>query len=71
MPKCSYTVRKFGRREFCSVRIHIVQKGDTLDKIAEKYDVPVQELRRANPGFSKTDVIERGKRLKSRSRCLE
>ncbi|WNB93283.1 LysM domain-containing protein [Bacillus sp. NEB1478] len=46
------------------MRIHIVQKGDTLDKIAQKYNVPVMELRKANPGFSTSDVIERGEKIK-------
>lgn len=44
------------------MRIHIVQKGDTLEKIADKYNVSAEDLRRANFGIS--GALERGAKVK-------
>ncbi|WP_164988827.1 LysM peptidoglycan-binding domain-containing protein, partial [Fictibacillus sp. S7] len=46
------------------MRIHIVQKGDTLEKIADKYNIPLEELRRVNAGTSYGGVLERGSKVK-------
>ncbi|UZJ80444.1 LysM peptidoglycan-binding domain-containing protein [Fictibacillus sp. KU28468] len=45
------------------MRIHIVQKGDTLEKIADKYNVTSEELRRVNFGLS-SGALERGSKVK-------
>jgi stage VI sporulation protein D len=42
--------------EFTKVKICIVQQGDSLDKIAERYDVTVQQLLRANQLESPEDI---------------
>ncbi|MED0654634.1 stage VI sporulation protein D [Anoxybacillus geothermalis] len=44
--------------EFTQVKICIVQQGDSLDKIAERYDVTVSQLLRANDLESPDDVHE-------------
>ncbi|MGG1575308.1 LysM peptidoglycan-binding domain-containing protein, partial [Fictibacillus sp. NRS-1165] len=45
------------------MRIHIVQKGDTLEKIADKYHVSSEDLKRANFGLSSGN-LERGAKVK-------
>ncbi|MFC0297011.1 stage VI sporulation protein D [Geobacillus jurassicus] len=49
---------KSGAEEFTKVKICIVQQGDSLDKIAERYDVTVSQLLRANDLESPDDVHE-------------
>lgn len=44
--------------DFSRVKICIVQQGDSLDKIAERYDVTVQHLLRANHLDYGTDIHE-------------
>ncbi|AGT32978.1 stage VI sporulation protein D [Geobacillus genomosp. 3] len=44
--------------EFTKVKICIVQQGDSLDKIAERYDVTISQLLRANDLESPDDVHE-------------
>jgi stage VI sporulation protein D len=44
--------------EFTKVKICIVQQGDSLDKIAERYDVTVQQLLRVNQLESAEDIHE-------------
>ncbi len=44
--------------EFTKVKICIVQQGDSLDKIAERYEVTVSQLLRANDLESPDDVHE-------------
>ncbi|NNV05539.1 stage VI sporulation protein D [Geobacillus sp. C56-T2] len=44
--------------EFTTVKICIVQQGDSLDKIAERYEVTVSQLLRANDLESPDDVHE-------------
>lgn len=44
--------------EFTTVKICIVQQGDSLDKIAERYDVTISQLLRANDLESPDDVHE-------------
>jgi len=51
------------RREI-SVRIHIVQKGDTLWKIAKKYGVNFEELKKMNTQLSNPDMIMPGMKIK-------
>lgn len=45
------------------MRIHIVQKGDTLEKIANKYNVSVEEIKNVNIGIG-TGELERGSKVK-------
>jgi stage VI sporulation protein D len=44
--------------EFTKVKICIVQQGDSLDKIAERYDLTVQQLLRVNELESAEDIHE-------------
>jgi stage VI sporulation protein D len=44
--------------EFTKVKICIVQQGDSLDKIAERYDLTVQQLLRVNELESTEDIHE-------------
>jgi len=46
------------------VKIHIVQKGDTLWKIAKKYGVNFEELKSLNSQLSNTDMIMPGMKIK-------
>jgi len=45
-------------QEFSRVKICIVQQGDSLDKIAERYDISVQQLLRVNQLGQETDICE-------------
>ena len=45
-------------QEFSRVKICIVQQGDSLDKIAERYDITVQQLLRVNQLGQETDIYE-------------
>jgi morphogenetic protein associated with SpoVID len=51
------------RREI-RVKIHIVQKGDTLWKIAKKYGVNFEELKKMNSQLSNPDMIMPGMKVK-------
>jgi morphogenetic protein associated with SpoVID len=53
----------FHRREI-RVKIHIVQKGDTLWKIAKKYGVNFEELKKMNSQLSNPDMIMPGMKVK-------
>ena len=46
------------------VKIHIVQKGDTLWKIAKKYGVNFEELKQLNTQLSNPDMIMPGMKIK-------
>ena len=46
------------------VKIHIVQKGDTLWKIAKKYGVNFEELKKLNSQLSNPDMIMPGMKIK-------
>jgi morphogenetic protein associated with SpoVID len=46
------------------VKIHIVQKGDTLWKIAKKYGVNFEELKTMNAQLSNPDMIMPGMKIK-------
>jgi len=46
------------------VKIHIVQKGDTLWKIAKKYGVNFEELKTLNSQLSNTEMIMPGMKIK-------
>jgi morphogenetic protein associated with SpoVID len=46
------------------VKIHIVQKGDTLWKIAQKYGVDFEELKKMNAQLSNPDMIMPGMKIK-------
>ena len=47
-----------------SVKIHIVQKGDTLWKLAKKYGVSFDELKKINSQLSNPDLLMPGMKLK-------
>ena len=51
------------RRDY-SVKIHIVQKGDTLWKLAKKYGVSFDELKKLNSQLSNPDLLMPGMKLK-------
>ncbi|PFR25799.1 hypothetical protein COK19_14295, partial [Bacillus cereus] len=46
------------------MKIHIVQKGDTLWKIAKKYGVDFETLKKANTQLSNPDLIMPGMKIK-------
>ncbi|UAC47400.1 SafA/ExsA family spore coat assembly protein [Bacillus aquiflavi] len=46
------------------MKIHIVQKGDTLWKIAKKYGVNFEELKKVNSHLSNPDLIMPGMKIK-------
>ncbi|MBM7701385.1 SafA/ExsA family spore coat assembly protein [Metabacillus iocasae] len=46
------------------MKIHIVQKGDTLWKIAQKYGVNFEELKKMNSQLSNPDMIMPGMKIK-------
>jgi morphogenetic protein associated with SpoVID len=46
------------------LKIHIVQKGDTLWKIAKKYGVDFEELKKMNSQLSNPDMIMPGMKIK-------
>ncbi|WP_230203554.1 SafA/ExsA family spore coat assembly protein, partial [Bacillus massiliigorillae] len=46
------------------MKIHIVQKGDTLWKLAKKYGVPFEELKKLNSQLSNPDMIMPGMKIK-------
>ncbi|WJV27906.1 SafA/ExsA family spore coat assembly protein [Rossellomorea sp. AcN35-11] len=46
------------------MKIHIVQKGDTLWKIAKKYGVNFEELKQMNAQLSNPDMIMPGMKIK-------
>ena len=46
------------------MKIHIVQKGDTLWKLAKKYGVDFEELKKMNSQLSNPDMIMPGMKLK-------
>jgi morphogenetic protein associated with SpoVID len=46
------------------VKIHIVQKGDTLWKIAQKYGVDFEQLKKINGHLSNPDMIMPGMKIK-------
>ena len=46
------------------VKIHIVQKGDTLWKLAKKYGVDFEKLKAANTQLSNPDMIMPGMKIK-------
>src|SRR3954466_5416187 len=63
---CLSSHRLYGlmhRREI-RVKIHIVQKGDTLWKIAKKYGVNFEELKKMNSQLSNPDMIMPGMKVK-------
>ncbi|MFS0780777.1 SafA/ExsA family spore coat assembly protein [Bacillus sp. 1P06AnD] len=46
------------------MKIHIVQKGDTLWKLAKKYGVSFEELKKSNSQLSNPDMIMPGMKIK-------
>lgn len=59
-----YNSKDFFRGGLCTVKIHIVQKGDTLWKIAQKYGVDFNELKHVNTQLSNPDMIMPGMKIK-------
>ncbi|WP_230959080.1 SafA/ExsA family spore coat assembly protein, partial [Bacillus amyloliquefaciens] len=52
------------------MKIHIVQKGDSLWKIAEKYGVDLEELKKLNHQLSNPDLIMPGMKIKVPSEAV-
>lgn len=46
------------------VKIHVVQKGDTLWKLAQKYGVDFEKLKQANPQLADPDQLMPGMKIK-------
>ncbi|MFC5469458.1 LysM peptidoglycan-binding domain-containing protein [Cohnella suwonensis] len=46
------------------MKIHMVKQGDTLYLIAKKYNVPLEELIKANPDISNPDAVDIGMKVK-------
>ncbi len=46
------------------MKIHMVKQGDTLYLIAKKYNVPLEEIVKANPDISNPDAIDVGMKVK-------
>ncbi len=46
------------------MKIHIVQKGDTLWNLAKKYGVPFEEIKKMNSQLSNPDMIMPGMKIK-------
>ncbi|WEK55372.1 MAG: LysM peptidoglycan-binding domain-containing protein [Candidatus Cohnella colombiensis] len=46
------------------MKIHMVKQGDTLYLIAKKYNVPLEDLIKANPEISNPDVLAIGTKVK-------
>ncbi|USK32792.1 stage VI sporulation protein D [Bacillus sp. F19] len=56
-----YLTKLFGREdeeEFSKLKICIVQQGDTIDSICDRYNITVQQLHRVNQFSSTADVHE-------------
>ncbi len=52
------------RKGAMSVKIHVVQSGDTLAKIAQKYDVDVDKIKEFNKQLANPDNIVVGMKIK-------
>jgi morphogenetic protein associated with SpoVID len=52
------------REEIIAVKIHIVQKGESLWKIAKKYGVDIEQLKKANSQIVDPSVIYPGAKVK-------
>ncbi|MDA1477426.1 SafA/ExsA family spore coat assembly protein [Bacillus changyiensis] len=52
------------------MKIHIVQKGDTLENIAQKYEVDFKELKSLNSQLSNPDLIMPGMKIKVPSEAV-
>ena len=61
---CEHRLYGHMHRRESIVKIHIVQKGDTLWKIAKKYGVDFEELKMLNSQLSNTDMIMPGMKIK-------
>ncbi len=61
---CEHRLYGHMHRRESIVKIHIVQKGDTLWKIAKKYGVNFEELKALNSQLSNTDMIMPGMKIK-------
>ncbi|AIC93948.1 LysM peptidoglycan-binding domain-containing protein [Shouchella lehensis] len=46
------------------MRIHIVQKGDTVGKLADKYDLSLNQIKQANSTITNPDVLMPGMKVK-------
>jgi LysM repeat protein len=53
------------------VDVYIVERGDTLNKIANKFGVTLDQLKRANPCITNPDLIFTGCiiRIPNRTNC--
>ena len=53
-----------GGKELTKVRLHVVKANETLYRVADQYDMSVDELRRLNRISAKDNVIHPGQRLR-------
>lgn len=58
MSLTEFFARKEEREEQAKLKVYIVQKGDTIDRIAERYDITFQNLLRVNHLEVNQDVFE-------------
>lgn len=45
------------------MKIHIVRSGDSLDTLAEKYQLSVDQIMEANPSIKKDQLLEQGSKI--------
>lgn len=45
------------------MKIHIIRPGDTISKIVQKYNIPLERLREANPHITNLDKLEVGEKV--------
>jgi morphogenetic protein associated with SpoVID len=64
LPTLTYNVWTYATLGGKNVKIHIVQKGDTLWKIAKKYGVNFEELKKMNTHLTNPDMIMPGMKIK-------
>jgi hypothetical protein len=45
------------------MKIHIIRPGDTVSKIVQKYNIPLERLQEANPHITNLDKLEVGEKV--------
>ncbi|MDA6131083.1 LysM peptidoglycan-binding domain-containing protein, partial [Escherichia coli] len=58
MSLTEFFARKEETEEHVKLKVCIVQNGDTIDAIAERYDIPAQQLLRVNHLEINQDIYE-------------
>jgi morphogenetic protein associated with SpoVID len=46
------------------MKIHIARAGDTLWQLAQKYNIPIERIREANPALADTDELKAGEKIR-------